>query len=118
MKHELHIIETDGTVLTMSLTIPPTFDDIRQHVSCETLEHVSVLFKGQEAHLYVDETGSWKDLPINHRASRIYANVWLRRCGRATYDDLTVAPSKGIVFTGERPLLICGRAVLWCGRRI
>jgi hypothetical protein len=118
LSHDLHVIETDGAVTSVSFSTPPTFDDIRQWVSCETLEHVSVLFKGREAHMYVDEDGLSKDLPLNHRASRIYANVLLSRIGRPTYDDLTIEPSRGVVISQDRPLIIVGRAVLWCGARI
>jgi len=112
----LYTIETDGTVMGVNVDTLPSYEHRRTFLNCTVMEHVAVLFQGREAHMFIDEDGLSKELPLNHRASRVYANVVLARHGQATYDDLTVAPSRGVVLTVERPLVIVGRAILWCGK--
>jgi hypothetical protein len=42
-------------------------------------EHVSVLFKGAPADMFVDETGVLKGLPRNEAATAIYRANWLKQ---------------------------------------
>ena len=59
-----------------------------------TIEHVSDLWRGTAAHMFVDEEGIRKELPFNPRAWRIYLNASLRREAghRLLYYDLLRSP--------------------------
>lgn len=114
----LYRINPDGSFVTFDNQITaPSYVSMKKFIECETLEHVSVLFDGKPAHLFVDEDGSTKELPVNERASAIYANVLRSRYGLPTYDDMTKTPPSHVKTMLEfgRPIVILGRAVLWTG---
>jgi hypothetical protein len=77
-----------------------------------TIEHVTVIWKGLVAHMFVDEEGRMHHLLPNPKATRIYYNFVYKREGRLDllYDDLS-QPAK---LTGlESPGFdIVGTAVL------
>ncbi len=49
----------------------PDWDVMRKYVD-GYLEHVSVLYKGKSAHMYVNEEGLIHGLPTNPRATAVY----------------------------------------------
>jgi hypothetical protein len=112
----LYKIGTDGDVVIEERSHEPAWDDIKIFLDGANVEHVSVLFNGKPAHMYVDEDGLSKTLPFNRKATRIYANLSLRNSGLPTYDDLTKQPPRGVVCIGPHTLAIVGRALLWTGR--
>jgi len=112
----LYIIDADGSFVSVETPTPPSYAEMREHLKCDCIQDVSVLFQGREAHMFVDEDGLAKDLPINHRASRVYSNVLLHRHGRATYDDMNEEPSRAVVISHDRPIIIVGTAFLWAAR--
>jgi hypothetical protein len=112
----LYKIEPDGSFVVEDRPRQPSYDEIKKHLGCLCAERVTVLYDGKAAQMFVDEDGLSLELPYNHRASRIYANNLLSQNGRATYDDLSKEPPRGIVLWGDTPLRIVGRAILWTGR--
>jgi hypothetical protein len=75
-------------------------------------EHVTVLYAGKRAHMFVDEVGKLKNLPLNPKASLLYLNVTNSRIGRRTYDDVTVWEPP---YDVPQAFLIAGPALLWTG---
>lgn len=112
---KLFKIETSGAVEAEERRTPPSYAELRAYIGCQTVERVSVLYGGMQATLYVDEDGLAKELEFNHKASRVYANHVLSCEGRSTYDNLSKDAPRGMVLFNMRPLVIVGRAVLWCG---
>lgn len=118
-----HIIKPTGEVLSDTFTGEleygtPAFSTLRQMVGVkenESLEHVSVLFRGKRAHMFVDEEGRLHRLPRNEKATRVYYNNTIARMGLAQYmyDDLSVDPVPG--FVEDPGFDIVGTAVLWEG---
>jgi hypothetical protein len=50
---------------------PPTLKDMQEYVE-GYVEHLTVEVGGKRAHLFVNEDGRMKNLPLNERASAIY----------------------------------------------
>lgn len=121
---KLHLIEVDGTVKTqewageLEFSCPP-FHLMRPMIGLgayESLEHVSVLWQGKRAHMFVDEEGLRKGLLRNERATRIYYNATLarRRSTNWIYSDMAVDPKQQRI--DEEPgFFIVGPALLWEG---
>lgn len=86
-------------------------EQIAKHVDGHW-EHVNVLFEGRHCHMFVDEVGILKGLPINPKATVIYYNNVNKRKGRPTYDDLSVWQPPYDVNIAQP---IAGPAILWTG---
>lgn len=119
---QLHTIYPDGAVASEDYAGPveyraPPFAEMRHRLRCDTVEHVSVLWKGRPCHMFVDEDGRAKELPRNERATRVYYNATLRRRGETAYlyDDLS-SPANRLPRGFEDPgFYIVGAALLWEG---
>jgi hypothetical protein len=64
-------------------------------------EHVSVLFKGAPADMFVDETGVLKGLPRNEAATAIYRANWLKQHPEQHPETLPHVAGTAVV-TGRR----------------
>lgn len=124
----LHTIIPTGIVTSEEYTGPleyaaPPFATLRKMISGPneavrtTIEHVNVLWKGKHAHMFVDEDGLAKCLPLNHKASRIYGNNMVSRERGAKspliYNDLQ-KPAFDYRFDFDT-FHVVGVAVLWEG---
>lgn len=130
---QYHILYPDGGTASGEWTGRlehgwPSFKDIRSRLMFEPnalLEHVSVLWKGRPAHMFVDEMGLITQPPrqVNPRASRIYWNATLNRFKYTAllYNDLTLdykVPRSYSLLLNELELAdspIVGPAFLWEG---
>lgn len=128
-----HLIEPSGTVTTAEWTggleygcIP--YDRIRELLSYKEIDHVSVIWRGRPAHMFVDELGLMHELQVNPKATRIYMNATFRREGLHdfVYEDLERSPMFGDSTDFAKNLqarvlvysfrsMIVGRALLWEG---
>lgn len=119
-----HVIKPDGTVVSTDYVGPleygtPAWATFRQLIGLtedDLIEHVSVLWKGKKAHMFVDEEGRAHGLPRNNKATRIYYNYTVSRVGlpKQIYNDLSKdplldAPIEDLGFD------IVGPAILWEG---
>lgn len=99
----------------------PCFNFMAQKLEVSHVEHVSVLFNNKHCHMFVDEVGLIRGLPVNPRATRIYYNNTFKREGLATlvYEDLAANPQLPVgshaQITGLITNLIVGPALLWTG---
>ena len=88
--------------VTADLKSQPSYDDlnaiIRPLLDNQFLEHVSVLFNGKRADMFVDELGANKGLPINAAATDIYRAAWMKRHPRAEPLTLPAIYGTAIVF--------------------
>jgi hypothetical protein len=127
-----HVIFEQGVVRTADWLLPlqfgcPRFEHIRDSLGFKPdapLEHVSVLWQGKLAHMFVDEIGLMTGRELNPKATRVYWNNTLSRHGRKSllYNDLTADPAVNqIVDTaileglGLFEAVIVGPALLWEG---
>lgn len=118
-----HVIKPDGSytsgeyVGTLEFGTP-AWSFMRQLVEIkenESLEHVSVLWQGKQAHMFVDEEGRLHNKPRNEKATRIYYNnkVFFTDKNKI-YDDLSKDPKTDRIEELEG-FDIVGTAVLWEG---
>lgn len=121
-----HVIKPDGSVVSEDYVGKleygtPAWSMLRELVGLkenDLLEHVSVLWKGKAAHMFVDEEGRLHKKSHNPKASRIYYNSTMQATGhlRFIYDDLSKPPGNveqlSVIFDGYD---IVGTAVLWEG---
>jgi len=129
---KFHVIDEQGHVQTADWTGPteygcPRFKHIKYELGFKPeapLEHVSVLWLGKPAHMFVDEIGLLTGRELNPKATRIYWNNTLSRHGRKSliYNDLTADPAVNqMVDTavleglGLLEAVIVGPAFLWEG---
>lgn len=63
-----------------------------------TSEHVSVLYNNQPCDMFVDETGHWKKLPRNNKATDIYRANWLKQHPTAHPETLSHIVGDVILF--------------------
>jgi hypothetical protein len=118
MKGKLFIIGVDGTYKEV------TIDSIELTHACPKLilleellevphlhiEHVTAMWQGKRAHMFVHDEGKLIGLPRNPKATAIYYNIAAMRTGKPAYNDLS----------SEAPSLhaydyIAGPAALWTG---
>lgn len=120
----LHVIRPDGTYTSEDyvgeLTYgTPAWATLRELVGLkenELLEHVSVLWKGKQAHMLVDEEGRLHKKPYNEKATAIYYNCTFQRHRFFTYNDLAKPPPRSLITAIISPGFdIVGNAVLWEG---
>lgn len=119
----LHVINTDGTFQSEEyqgeLTYgTPSWEHLKSLMKIapgDLIEHVSVLWKGKRAHMFVDEEGIMHKLARNEKATRIYYNATFKRFGRALYNDLSIAPKFKDRAYEDPGFQIVGPAVLWEG---
>lgn len=62
------------------------------------LEHVSVLFEGRRADMFVDEIGANKGLPRNEPATTIYRANWLAQRPEERPESLPAIYGPAVVF--------------------
>lgn len=62
------------------------------------LEHVSVLFGGRRADMFVDDRGIEKDLPRNEAATAIYRANWLSRHPGADPESIPAIYGLAVLF--------------------
>jgi hypothetical protein len=126
----LHTIFSDGTYKSEEYTGPleyacVPFHDLQRrladsdpvHHGCD-IEHVNVWWNDKLAHMFVDETGRYKPVKRNDRATRIYYNMTCKRERREKllYTDLTAEPKPLALIEIEQPgHEIVGTALLWEG---
>jgi hypothetical protein len=118
-----HVIKPDGTFVSEDYVGAleygtPAFATLRQLIGIkenETLEHVTVLWKGKRAHMFVDEDGRMHKKPRNEKATRIYYNFTFQRFRYSQYNDLTQHPNPADRFFEEPGFDIVGTAILWEG---
>jgi hypothetical protein len=132
----IYTIEVDGTVLSEERMREPSYDERKSMLGLkegDCMEHVSVLFNGKLAHMYIDEEGKLKRANVdedgeirpearNGKASCVYANKYLYDNGMSTYDDLAKAPPHKevhvrTIWGDMQELVIVGRAILWTGKQ-
>jgi hypothetical protein len=65
-------IPPEGPELREQRNDVPPLEELRAIIGGGWAEHVSVLYNGRPAHMFVDEEGSRKGLPVNLRATNIY----------------------------------------------
>jgi hypothetical protein len=125
----LHVIKPDGTFTSEDyvgelVSGTPAWAHLRKLIGLkenDLVEHVSVLWKGEQAHMLVDEEGIRHNLTPNVRATRIYYNNMLNRAELTkplVYNDLNVDPTLSVSEwqTFYQPgYQIVGNAVLWEG---
>lgn len=126
-----HIIEPSGTVLTAVWkgkledgTIPRVL--MQEMLGIRELEHVSVIWPGALAHMWVDELGLMHGREVNPKATRVYLNASFRRVGlhEFLYEDLAANPAfhmrhmeqyaKARIIVGSTKMIL-GKALLWEG---
>jgi hypothetical protein len=61
-------------------------------------EHVTVLFEGRRADMFVDERGRLDDLPRNDAATAIYRAGWLARFPESNPEDLHWIAGTAVLF--------------------
>lgn len=88
--HEIDWPEEPGYDKIKAL-IEPLLDD-------NPLEHVTVLYDGERADMFVDEMGAMKPLPVNERATVIYRTNWLTQHPKADPDSLPAIHGTAILF--------------------
>jgi hypothetical protein len=119
-----HVIKPDGTVTSEDYVGPlkygtPAWSTFRQWIGLDEddlIEHVSVLWKGKKAHMFVDEEGRMHNLLINKKATAIYYNYTLQRHRFHTYNDLSKDPDPAELLAVMEPGFdIVGTAILWEG---
>jgi hypothetical protein len=99
----------------------PSFDYMRKGIGADMIEHLTVWYQDQRAHLFFDEEGLLKDpkQPVNARATALHANSILKRSGKrgeqVSYNDLNAAPPDPLVLYVALGVLIVGTAYLWTG---
>lgn len=121
---KLHVIYADGAVATyffkpgderLSFGVPG-YEWLKASVFKDTsmdIEHVAVTYQGKDAHMFVDENGIAKGLPMNVKATGVYYNREQLRAGLETYDDLTEDPVTPPTY--DPRYRIVGLAALWLG---
>lgn len=79
-------------VKVVDLPLQPGFDRIdaliRPLLDGHDMEHVTVLYDGRRADMFVDEMGGCIGLPVNDAATAIYRAATLRRAPLANPDAL------------------------------
>lgn len=131
MSTAYHIIEPSGGVHSGIWT--GQLDDaciphsrICELLSIREVEHLTCIWQGRPAHMFVDEFGYMHDAAVNPKATRIYMNATLRRNGHLAflYENLADSPLFKITDLQDslkaRILvrsahIILGRALLWEG---
>lgn len=127
---KLHIMSPDGSILVQEFTdsqlkykcVP--FEELRKLIGCDMVEHVTVLWRGARAHMFMDEDGYAFGKKANSRATRLYINNILSRqdmTKRYVYNDLTLPPELTTaewtdiyrIAVGFNPIV--GIACLWEG---
>lgn len=107
----MFIIEPSGSITERYV---PRLPDLRQlqneYLNGEWGEHVTVLWNGKRAHMFVDETGALKLLEPNAKATAIYHNATRSRAKLTLYGNLQDKPDDYML--ADAPL-IYGRAVFW-----
>ena len=73
-------------------------DIIKPLLNDADLEHVSVLFKGERADMFVDEIGLMKGLPRNDAATDIYRANTLARHPNTAPESLSYIAGTAILF--------------------
>ena len=91
------IVFTPGTseLIRHQITIPqePHYGDLNKAIGpligggIKNIEHVTVLFDGVRADMFVDDESASKGLEVNQAATRVYHEASRRRG-----DDMTAAP--------------------------
>jgi len=61
-------------------------------------EHVTVLYEGRRADMFVDERGRLDDLPFNEAATAIYRNNWLTQYPGTNPDSLHWIAGLAVLF--------------------
>lgn len=61
-------------------------------------EHVTVLYEGRRADMFVDERGAIDEFPRNERATAIYRNNWLTRHPEADPESLHAIYGLAVLF--------------------
>lgn len=67
----VHWIRPEGTVVVETNAESPTFDKIKEFLGGHS-EHVTVLYEGKRASMFVHEFGRIQRLPRNEKATEIY----------------------------------------------
>jgi hypothetical protein len=95
----------------------PSFSFMKERLGYSPIEHVTVLYQGKPAHMFVDEEFLLRDEEpeFNAKATRLYQNASLERYTHTdlfTYNDVNEPP--GDVFM-EGLNVILGDVMLWTG---
>lgn len=130
MSNKYHVIPLSGNVTSGEWTLALEykcipFAGIRELIDLspnEALEHVTVLWQGQRAHMFVMENGVARDQAINVKATRVYWNATMQRLGYseglyAEFDQpvrLTARPPRSVA-EAIGDAIIVGPALLWEG---
>lgn len=116
-----HIVQPDGFVHSEEYTGPlrfecPRFEDIARRLGFAEgirVEHVSVLWKGKRCHMFVDENGIARRLPLNLKGCALYFNATASRAGIDFYTDLAEVPLQV-----PEDFVIVGPIALWEGEML
>lgn len=108
MKATYRFISVDGTETTHSVDLldEPGHRHTKLHEIFELhfgpdieMEHVNVWYDDHYTDMFVDETGSWKGLPINKTATDIYrANVLAHAVNPPNPEDMPPIFGDAILF--------------------
>jgi hypothetical protein len=90
----------------------PTYEVLSRVLDGGWVEHVNVLWRGQEAALYVNELSDLLHLPVNPKATAIYHNATRHGRGLLTFDDPALPPH---AFISHDLARLHGTAILWTG---
>ena len=80
----------------------PSLAEIREAVAPSLAggrpEHVTVLYEGRRADMFVDEDGFEKDLPRNEAATTLYRASWMERHPGTDPEDLPWIAGTAVLF--------------------
>jgi hypothetical protein len=99
------ILRVDGSSERLSVDWPrdPEYEQIRALVEPilggAMMEHVYILGdKGEPQDMFVDEIGHWKNLSVNHEATRLYRRATLLRRPEVSPEELNYIVGAAVVF--------------------
>jgi hypothetical protein len=72
--------------------------ELQETLHCNWPEHVSVLFEGKPADMFVDENGHAKNLPRNEAATAIYRAYSLRQHPNTDPESLPFIAGTAVLF--------------------